>query len=298
MKAFGAWMQRLSDFAFGYDLFVSYRQADGRLLPRRLAARLISLGFRVFLDESTYVAGDDLSQAMQRRVRMSSYLLLIARPGAMSRSPWVIREVEISLKAGRRLIVIDVNNAFLNTTGETPEESTRASALRALLGERLRINVQIVDGEPPDELIGEIKRSFEVTRQDSRRSKFFALATGAFAVVATAAVLLGWQANTARNRAEKESRTSRAAALAAQSELVRSARPQLAGLLAREAVLVSTNQGDVATPAARQALLESVLGLSGQGNCEEFLRHPVRKHQRKRCTAMENHGRGAVRSRS
>ncbi|VTZ51178.1 hypothetical protein MPC4_320010 [Methylocella tundrae] len=269
MAGFGTWMQRLSDFAFGYDFFVSYKQDDGRFLPRELATKLTSLGFRVFLDENTYVAGDDLSLATQRRVRMSSYLLLIARPGAMSRSPWVVREVELSLKAGKRIIVVNVNDAFLNTTGDMEEEVARATTLRSLLGNRLGIPLQtgeampIFDGEPPEHLLGEIKRSFAATRQDTRRSRFFATAAIAFALLAGVALFLGWQADAARKRAEQENRKSRAGALAARSELVRSALPQLAGLLARSSVQVSTTQNEGATPAARQALLESVLGLNG-----------------------------------
>jgi WD40 repeat protein len=269
MAGFGTLIQRLSDFSFGYDFFVSYKHDDGRLLPRELATKLTALGFRVFLDEKVYVAGDDLSLATQRRVRMSSYLLLIARPAAMSRSPWVLREVELCLRAGRRVIVVDINDAFLKTTGDTEVEAAHATALRSLVGDRLRIPLQtgettlVFDGEPPEQLLGEIKRSFVATRQDTRRSRFFATAAVAFAFLAVAAMFLGLQADAARKRAEQESRRSRAGALAARSELVRSSRPQLAGLLARSSVQVSTNQGEVATLAARQALLESILGLSG-----------------------------------
>jgi WD40 repeat protein len=269
MAGFGTWMHRLSDFAFGYDFFISYRQDDGRSLPRGLAIRLSSLGFRVFLDENNYVAGDELSLAMQRRVQMSSYMLLVARAGAMSRSPWVMREVELSLTAGKRLIILDVNNAFLLTAGNTGEEAQRAARLRSLLGDRLRIPLRTgddgsnFDGDPPAELFGEIKRSFEATRQDSRRSRFFGFATVAFAALALGAMFLGWQANVARERAELEGRKSRAGEFAARSELVRAERPQLAALLARSSVLVSEDHGEPATLVARQALLESVVGLAG-----------------------------------
>jgi WD40 repeat protein len=270
VAGFGTWTQRLSDFAFGYDFFVSYKQDDGRFFPRRLATRLTALGFRVFLDENVYVAGDNLSLATQRRVRMSSYLLLVARPGAMSRSPWVLREVELSLAANRLVIVINVNDAFLKTTGETREEIARSATLRSLLGSRLSIPLQtgeatsIFDGNPPEHLLEEIKRSFKATRQDTRRSRVFAAATVAFALLAAIAIFFAWQADAARARAEHEGRNSRATALAARSDLVRSARPQLAGLLARLSVQISTSHSESPTPAARQALLESVLGLNGR----------------------------------
>src|SRR4051794_30955712 len=51
---------RAVDWVFGYDFFVSYSHGDGMRLPRRIKDRLEQAGFRVFLDQTEYVAGDDL----------------------------------------------------------------------------------------------------------------------------------------------------------------------------------------------------------------------------------------------
>ena len=97
----GGFLQRVSDFVFGYDYFISYKQDDGKNLPKRLADRLTEAGYRVFLDMTGYTAGDDLKQGTTRRVRMSAYTLLIARPGALTRSDWVVQEISACLAARR-----------------------------------------------------------------------------------------------------------------------------------------------------------------------------------------------------
>jgi hypothetical protein len=86
-------MQRLSDFVFGYDYFISYKQDDGLAYPAGLARRLGELGYRVFFDRTGYTADDELNQSTRRRVRMSSCLVVVGRPGALARSDWVAKEV-------------------------------------------------------------------------------------------------------------------------------------------------------------------------------------------------------------
>lgn len=264
-----SWMQRLSDFAFGHDFFISYRRDDGRNLPRSLAAKLAQSGFRVFLDEKVYVAGDDLPRATQRRIGMSTYLVLVARPGAMCRSPWVATEVALSSHAGKRLVVLDVDGAFTGTVGATPEEAERAETLRRVIDQRIRIPLDsgcsegIFDGDVPEAVLDDIRRSFTATRQDTRRAVFFSAASVAFAVLAGVAVFLGWQADSARRQAQAQAAVASAGALAARSDATRSERPQLAALLARAAVTATTQRGEPPTPTARQALHDSVLALSG-----------------------------------
>ena len=60
---------RAVDWVFGYDFFISYNHGDGMRLPRRLRERLEHAGFRVFLDQTEYVAGEDLGA--RRAVRWS-----------------------------------------------------------------------------------------------------------------------------------------------------------------------------------------------------------------------------------
>src|SRR5436190_16020488 len=73
-------IQRISDYIFGYDVFISYSWQDGVQYSRDLADKLSKLRFSVFIDVKEYVAGIDLVPSTQRRVRMSRHLVLILRP--------------------------------------------------------------------------------------------------------------------------------------------------------------------------------------------------------------------------
>ena len=62
---------RVVDRVFGYDFFLSYSHGDGMRLPHRLKQRLEQAGFRVFLDQTEYVAGVDLRRETRRQVMKS-----------------------------------------------------------------------------------------------------------------------------------------------------------------------------------------------------------------------------------
>ncbi|WP_029083762.1 TIR domain-containing protein [Bradyrhizobium sp. th.b2] len=265
-------LRRLTDTVFGYDFFISYKQDDGRQYPRQLAAALSKEGFKVFLDESGFSAGDDLLLNTRRRVRMSPYLLVIGRPGALTRSDWVVREVEQCLAADNIPIVIDIDNCFLKVQASSAEETLRLSTLRRLLAGRLRLlettgtaAETIFDGMPSEHILREVKRSFAGRRQDSRRARAFGVATAVFGVLALVAAGLAVAAVVAQQQAEREARRSRVGELAAQSRLIRERQPQLANLLASEAVEVVLRLGEPVPATGRQALVEAVVGSSGEG---------------------------------
>src|SRR5690349_9841652 len=94
-------LRQVVDLAFGYDFFISYKHDDGGTYPSELARRLHDAGFTVFIDQGMNLAGEDLNAITQRRVTMSTYLLLLARPGAMARSRWVLREIQTCITAER-----------------------------------------------------------------------------------------------------------------------------------------------------------------------------------------------------
>src|ERR1700694_1001455 len=113
-KSIANLLRLVTDFLFGYDIFISYAWGDGPHYPVTLGQRLEKERFKTFLDKIGYVAGTDLRQATRRRVRMSTVLLVILRPEAI-RSPWVLREVQESIAAGKAVITININQTFENT---------------------------------------------------------------------------------------------------------------------------------------------------------------------------------------
>jgi hypothetical protein len=103
-------LARAVDWIFGYDFFLSYNHGDGMRLPRRLKERLEQAGFRVFLDQTEYVAGEDLRRETRRQVVKSRKIVVIGRPGAL-KSVWVKREVDVALADGKIPVILDVNGA-------------------------------------------------------------------------------------------------------------------------------------------------------------------------------------------
>src|SRR5262245_54428688 len=82
------WFRNLMDWLYGYYYFISYAHDDGTHYPQRLRDLLEAAHFRAFLDTRDYPAGEDLRAGTRRRVSMSSYLIVVARPHAL-RSKWV-----------------------------------------------------------------------------------------------------------------------------------------------------------------------------------------------------------------
>ena len=154
-----ALMRRTGDFLFGFDFFISYAHDDGLHYPQKIADLLHAKRFRVFLDSRVYVAGVELTSATRRRIRMSKYLILIARPEALD-STWVLIELQRCLAANRHPIVININS--------TLENAQDNNALKKLLKDRIYISETLdhIDAEPTESTITSIVQSFKSTRQD------------------------------------------------------------------------------------------------------------------------------------
>ncbi len=184
-------LDKLADFLFGFDYFVSYAHADGQNYARELTKQLEAAGFSVFLDERIYVAGDDLQIATRRRIRMSKKLVVIVREHVLA-SDWVRKEVEVSLGSGRVPIAIDINHTLIRAPDDNP--------IKVALADKIFISETLddADGEPSPAVVMKLVRSFEATRQQTLRVRALAMAAVVFAGVA---LLAGWQYREARANA-------------------------------------------------------------------------------------------------
>jgi hypothetical protein len=117
VQSHGGLISRVVDWIFGYDFFISYSHRDGLNLPRRLKERLEQAGFRVFLDQTEYVAGLDLRRETQRQVLKSRKIIVVGRPGVLN-SQWAKREIDIALARGKIPIIIDINGAVANAPAD------------------------------------------------------------------------------------------------------------------------------------------------------------------------------------
>jgi hypothetical protein len=189
--------QRLLDIVFGYDYFISYSHRDGLNYPRQLSERLKASGFSVFLDKEIYGGGDDLNTATRRRVRMSTYLVVIARDGAMNESHWVVEEVRECLAAKRTPIVIDINDAFEKASGDRPLKDLLAS--RLFIDENQPVEDEgAYDGEPSDHVVEELRRGFKAMRKNALRLQIMTLLAIILAALTLASLWLYLRADTER----------------------------------------------------------------------------------------------------
>ena len=197
-------LRLVTDFLFGYDIFISYAWNDGTHYPVTLGQQLEKQRFRTFLDKVGYVAGTDLRQATHRRVQMSTVLLVILRPEAV-KSAWVLREVEESIAAGKAVITVNINQTFENTDDTAP--------LKKLLTNSLRINelAPSLDGDPASATLAEITRHFKFTRRESLLFRTVVGAAIVFAVIAAVSVVLFLRARDSASRERIAAQSERSA---------------------------------------------------------------------------------------
>ncbi|QND24509.1 toll/interleukin-1 receptor domain-containing protein (plasmid) [Rhizobium leguminosarum bv. viciae] len=196
----GSLLSRLVDWVFGFDFFLSYNHGDGKNYPGQLKRQLEIRGFRVFLDQTEYVAGLDLRRETRRQVRRSRKLVVVGRAGSL-KSPWVKREVDVALADGKIPVIININGAIEAAAGDA------ALAVMAVEQHWLRLNEPLGEHDedaPSESTISELIRGFEYTRQETKRQRFFAIAAGVLAFVATVAAWQAIEANRARIVAETQ----------------------------------------------------------------------------------------------
>ena len=190
---------RVVDRVFGYDFFLSYSHGDGMRLPHRLKQRLEQAGFRVFLDQTEYVAGVDLRRETRRQVMKSRKIVVVARSGAL-KSEWVKREVDVALAHGKIPVILNLNGAL----EAAPEDAVLATIARERHWLRLNVTLEDPDGEPSDQVVSELVRGFNHTRQETKRQRIFATAAAILALMAGVATWQAIEAIRARTVAEAQ----------------------------------------------------------------------------------------------
>ena len=91
---------------FGYDVYISYKWADGRDYAKQLSIALKQRGFACWMD-TDLVPGDRIESRINRNIRRSKTLVVIVTPESPT-SSWVQREIRVFLQNGRPVIPIAV----------------------------------------------------------------------------------------------------------------------------------------------------------------------------------------------
>ena len=175
--------RRLLDFVFGYDFFISYSWRDGAPYASALASRLEADGFQVFLDRSSYASGDNWKKVGAWTLRRTSQLILVGSPAAIRSDP-VIHEVEIFSKTRRKIVPIN----FAGSLDLTESDSGLAPYLPADI---IKINepAAALASGPSEETVADIRRTFNLVRQDKKRMGVLTIIALLLGVLTVAALM-------------------------------------------------------------------------------------------------------------
>ena len=250
------------DWFFSYDFFISYAHADGNTYPRKLVEQLNRDGFRAFLDEHEYKAGDDLRIMTRRRVRHSTHLVIIGRLAALTESEWVPLEVNIYREArglrdiSRAPIVINVNDALEEALKKPRQVAPLAHLIEDSKWIWIPEQIPDADASPSEQTVVRLRGAFEGIRQDTKRMRIFGGLTLIFALI-TAWALVQW------DLAEQQAAIATSRRLVVEANTTPQDSPQKRILLATEAVAVAAK-----TPIQRayteQALRDQLSTVSGK----------------------------------
>jgi hypothetical protein len=106
-----------------YDIFLSYRRSDGKLLARLLKESLEKQGLRVFRDMDELVDGVFNERVLQA-VESAPIFLLLMTPHVCYRcsqeKDWVRMEIECAIRSKRTIIPVNPDNRFKRFASSLP----------------------------------------------------------------------------------------------------------------------------------------------------------------------------------
>lgn len=170
---------------FGYDFFISYSHADGCEYADALAQKLTDYGFEVFLDRTSFAAGDDWKGIGRWTLNRTGNLILVATEGAL-KSEQVLYEVELFKQTGRHIIPVDVDGSLADESISSPIREHLSPAVL-----RIDQSEAVADGYPSAHAIDRISTSLEIVRQVTKRKRIVT-AVGVCLTLLLIAASIGW----------------------------------------------------------------------------------------------------------
>lgn len=182
------WYQRLKDWLWGYDFFISYQWASGGTYAVNLAARLREKGYEVFLDRTEYAMGDAWKRVGEVALRNTQRLVLIATSEAVFESKPVEHEIVLFTNRGRHCIPIFFGDTF---AAEEQANPGKFIVLDRLPDDALYIEDTIENllVGPAPEVIAKLASAHGVMRRRKLRTTITLMAVSvliAFAIFASA----------------------------------------------------------------------------------------------------------------
>lgn len=107
---------------FRYDVFISYSHSDAKQYAVNLKQQLGNLDFACFIDEEESPPGLSLGPTLEKALKKSAVLVLLATERALTR-PYIAMEFERFVASKRKIIPINISDAL---TRNNDEALTRA----------------------------------------------------------------------------------------------------------------------------------------------------------------------------
>jgi WD40 repeat protein len=85
------------------DAFISYGRADSLAFGRKLYARLLEEGFKVWFDQNDIPLGVDFQNQIDDGIEKAHNFLFIIAPHSVN-SPYCLKEIELAIKRNKRII--------------------------------------------------------------------------------------------------------------------------------------------------------------------------------------------------
>jgi len=244
---------RLFRTRFRYDVFISYSHSDAKQYAENLKQQLNNLDFACFLDKEESPPGLSLGPTLEKALKKSAVLVLLATERALTR-PYIELEFGRFVAAKRKIIPINICGALTKNNGEA-----LARAPWNIINEQRLIWIDetpeaFAQQRPSPPIADGIDKLFKYTRRNVRvRAEIIGTAVlvllaafGAGFVIKGQAAEVSKQASLAEN-ARQETTKQQGIAVAAGAEAQR----QLA--LAQDAKDEAARQGRIAEDARTEA---------------------------------------------
>src|SRR4026208_1906296 len=102
---------------FRYDVFISYSHSDAKQYAENLKEQLSKLDFSCFLDKEEAPPGLSLGPTLEKALKRSAVLVLLATERALTR-PYIHQEFETFVGAGKKIITINILDSLTKNNEE------------------------------------------------------------------------------------------------------------------------------------------------------------------------------------